>query len=96
MRNVVASTTKTDLYIEYDPVSNDGGSAITNYYIYIDDGMNGAYSAAADNNLLLTFNKNSLTSGLTYRVAYSAVNAQGEGPMSDATSITLAVVPTVV
>lgn len=43
-RNVLAQTTRNVLFVQYDFVINDGGSAILNYNIYIDDGMGGNFT----------------------------------------------------
>lgn len=93
--NVAASTTSSAIYIKYDAVTEDGGSAILNYNIYIDDGNAGAFGSAINNGLSLTYDTSSLTltAGLTYRFKYSAVNSQGEGPLSDGVAILLAQTP---
>jgi hypothetical protein len=73
--NVAASTTQSTIYITYGSVSDDGGSAITNYNIYIDDGQNGVLAGPYSNALLLTYNTaalSALTAGYIYRLAYSA------------------------
>jgi len=69
----------------------DGGSPITNYNIYIDDGNGGSFQGPYSSGLATTWNSglippNSsllpLIAGKIYRVKYSAVNVQGEGPLS--------------
>jgi len=94
-RNVPTLTTQTAIHIEYDQVEDDGGSLILNYNIYIDDGNGGAFGAAINNGLSLSYDTSalSLTAGLTYRFKYSAVNSQGEGPLSDGVAILLAEAP---
>ena len=83
------------IYIQYNAVVEDGGSSILNYNIYIDDGNGGAFGLPINNGLSLTYNTASLTltTGLTYRFKYSAVNSQGEGPLSDGVAILLAQTP---
>ena len=65
--------------------------------MYVDDGNDGSFSGPYNNGLLLTYNTASLslTTGLTYRFKYSAVNSEGEGPLSDEVAILLADLPTV-
>lgn len=94
--NVPASTTRTVIYITYPAIINTGGAPILNYNIYIDDG-NGAYGAAINNGLLLTYNTAllTLTTGLTYRIKYSSTNIAGESALSPAVPILLAEVPSV-
>ena len=96
-RNVVASTNRNTIFIEYDPVLNTGGSAITQYNIYVDDGLNGAFGAAIPNGVLTTYNTAllGLVTGRKYKLKYSASNAAGEGPQSDEVAILMAEVPTV-
>ncbi len=93
--NVAASTTATVIYISYDIVHDNGGSAITYYNVYMDDGLGGSYSAAVNNGLLLTYSTSALTltSGRTYRFKYSGVNSVGEGAASAEVSILAATVP---
>ena len=93
--NDITQTTASVIYITYSIVRDNGGSDITHYNIYIDDGLGGAYSAAINNNLLLSFNTGmlSLISGRTYRFKYSATNSEGDGPTSDETSILMAAKP---
>jgi hypothetical protein len=42
-RNVKASTDRNTLYIEYDLLKEDGGWPITDYNVYIDDGLDGSF-----------------------------------------------------
>jgi len=69
----------------------DGGSPIINYNIYIDDGNGGSFKGPFVSGLstiwnsgLIPPNSNALplVAGKVYRVKYSAVNVQGEGPLS--------------
>ena len=56
-RNVKQSKNRYVLYIEYDTVIEDGGSPRLNYNIYIDDGLDGAFSGPILNSpSLLTWN----------------------------------------
>lgn len=96
-RNVVASTYRNTIFIVYDASLNTGGSAITSYKIYVDDGLNGAFGSAINNGLLTTYNTAllGLTSGRKYKLKFSASNAAGEGPQSDEAAILMAEVPSV-
>lgn len=97
--NVAASTTATVINIVYNALNIDqsGGSPITNYNVYIDDGNDGAFGAAISNTLATTYSTSALTltAGKVYRFKYSAVNVEGEGPHSDEVAILMASVPTV-
>lgn len=97
-QNIAASTTRNTIYIQYNALINNGGSPITQYNVYVNDGNDGPYSAAINNGLSLTYNTASitpaLTTGLTYKFKYSGVNIAGEGPLSDEVAILMAVVPT--
>ena len=95
--NVPSQTTATVIYVSYEAVHDNGGSAITSYNIYMDDGLGGAYAAPVTNALLLTYNTAfvTLTSGRTYRFKYSAINSEGEGTVSDEISILAATTPSV-
>lgn len=94
-QNIASQTTASVIYLQYGLLRDNGGSAITNYKIYMDDGLGGAYAAPVNNALLLTYNTGalSLVSGRTYRFKYSGVNSEGEGPTSDEASILLAAKP---
>lgn len=48
-RNVEESTIRTVLYIEYDTVKEDGGAPISDYNIYIDDGLDGSFTGPISN-----------------------------------------------
>ena len=69
---VPALITSTVIHIEYNAVEDDGGSAILNYNIYVDDGNGGAFGTTINNGLSLTYDTSSLTltTGLTYRFKY--------------------------
>jgi len=71
--NVASSTTRTVIFLQYDALINTGGTPITQYNIYIDDGNDGAFSTKINNGVLLTYNTASLslTTGLVYRFKYS-------------------------
>lgn len=68
--NVLSSTTRTTLFITYGSVINNGGSPITNYFIYIDDGLDGAFTGPIDNGMSLTWDSSALTltTGRLYRL----------------------------
>ena len=98
-RNVQDSTTRTTVYIEYDPVLENGGAEITSYTVYIDDGLDSDVFTPYASALALTFNSavlpggTPLTTGRIYRLKYSASNVAGEGPLSPEVSILLAEKP---
>lgn len=84
---------KTAIHIEYDAVTDDGGSPVTSYNVYVDNGS-GTFTSYT-NALATTYNTGSLglTAGTIYMFKYSAVNMVGEGPLSDDISIMQAQVP---
>ena len=96
-RNVTTSTYRNTIYISYDAFAETGGSAIINYNIYVDDGINGTFTGPYKNGVALTYNTVALTltTGRYYRIKYSASNLQGEGALSDQVSILLAEVTSV-
>jgi titin len=97
-RDRPALKTRSTLFIEFDAVLEDGGSPITAYNVYIDDGQDNDAFVKYPAGALLLFDTQSfvggplaLTAGRTYRVRYSATNAAGlEGPLSAEVSILLA------
>ena len=93
--NIASLTTQTQIHIQYTAVEDDGGSPVTQYNIYIDDGNDGPFGPAIANGLSLTYDTSalSLVSGKTYRFKYSAVNSQGEGNLSNEVAILLAELP---
>ena len=93
--NIPASTTRSVIFIKYDPVIENGGSDILNYNVYVDDGLNGAFSGPYNNALATTYSTTALTltTGRIYKLKYSAVNSEGEGPTSDVVAILLAEKP---
>ena len=91
-----SGSTRSMIQVTYAEVLDNGGSAITVYNVYLDDGMDGPFSGPYPNGLSLTWDSTllpSLTTGLTYRLKYSAVNSEGESPLSDEVAILLAEVP---
>ncbi len=104
-------STRTEIVISPDPIiDNTGGSAITGYNVYVDDGndgpFGGPYPATAESTpsppgppgTTWRFSTAALpiapTTGKIYKFKYSAVNVAGESPLSDELSVLLAEVPT--
>ena len=97
-RDLPLLTTQSVLHVEFDAVVDNGGDEISEYLVYIDDGLDqdnfSPYSAGTS----LTFSTQDATdsgslvlvSGRIYKVKYSATNDAGEGPLSDEVSIILA------
>ncbi len=67
--------------------SDNGGSAITNYTVYRSFTEAGPYSALASPSIT-SFTDTNLTNGQTYWYRISAVNALGEGALTDPVSST--------
>ena len=94
-RNDASLTTETEIHIEFDAVEDDGGSPITRYLIYYDDGLDGLFGSGVDNGLSLTYTYTGppAVAGNTYRFKYAAENGQGVGEQSDEVAILLAELP---
>ena len=95
-RNVKERTNRLTLFVEYDTVAEDGGAAITDYNIYIDDGLDGTFQGPLANGAeLRTWDSSSLTlvTGRIYRLKYSTTNIHGESELSNEVSILLAEKP---
>lgn len=87
------NTNKNQIEITYTGLVNNGGSAVLNYNVYIDDGNNGTFLSAVNNSLNKSFIFNNLTTGKFYRIKYSAVNSIGESPHSGVLSVYTAIKP---
>ena len=85
-RNLPLMTTRSVIHIEYDTVKEDGGAAITDYHVYIDDGADGEFSGPYANGAVLRQWDSSglnLETGKIYRLKYSSRNMHGESLLSD-------------
>ena len=97
-RNRPELTTRSTLFVAFDEVLVNGGAAITEYKVYLDDGTDSDNYTPYACGTSLTFDTGTadaggpltLTAGLTYRAKYSASNVAGEGPLSPEVSILLA------
>src|SRR5271157_992928 len=74
--------------LSWTPPSNIGGSAIINYTIYRSDSPSGKYIpiGTVNGNVTTFTDTTSLKEGQTYYYEVSAINAAGEGALSDAGS----------
>lgn len=96
--NLPLQTTRSVIYLHFDQLApeDQGGSAITSYNFYIDDGADGPFGGQYQVlPSLSTWDTSqlSLQSGRIYKFKYSATNVHGEGPLSDEVSILLAEKP---
>jgi len=90
-----------EIVIRYDPiVENTGGSAILQYNVYVDDGLDGPFGGpytSASDGMTMLFSTNLLSTapvtGRIYRFKYSSVNIAGESELSDELNVLLAEVP---
>src|SRR5205809_386536 len=71
----------------WSPPSSDGGSPITNYKIYRGN-SSGCESFFTEIGNVLAYSDTGLTNGHTYYYEVSAVNAVGDGPLSNEASAT--------
>jgi hypothetical protein len=101
-RNRPELTTRATLYLAFDAVLVDGGAPITEYLVYLDDGLDSDSFVAYAAGTTLLFDTSaagaggaalSLVADRTYRAKYSAVNVAGEGPLSPEVSVRLAEKP---
>jgi len=74
-------------HLSWQPPASDGGSAITGYRIYRGT-SSGSKSLLASVGAVTSYDDAGLTNGDTYYYEVSAVNAVGEGPPSNETSVT--------
>ena len=93
--NVAESTSRNVIYVRYDEVIEDGGSQITKYNVYIDDGLDGDFGNGIDNGMNLLWDSTglNLVTGRIYRIKYSSENVHGESELSDEVQILLAEKP---
>ena len=83
LTNVAESTSRTAIYVDFSHLLDSGGSIITSYNFYIDDGQDGSFSTAypITDMTVTTWDTSALTlvSGRWYKLKYSATNVHGEG-----------------
>lgn len=77
------------------PVGSNGGSAVTDYKVYWDngEGLGVFYLKQATTTPALSFTASSVVAGKTYSFKISAVNIVGEGNMSPSVQIIAATLP---
>lgn len=81
---------RTTIFIAFDAVLDNEGDEISAYTVYIDDGLDSDSFTAHVTDTSLAWDSSSsppggaliLTTGLIYRLKYSATNVAGEGPLS--------------
>ncbi|NYT12787.1 MAG: hypothetical protein GKC03_09635, partial [Methanomassiliicoccales archaeon] len=73
--------------LHWHPPEDNGGSIITDYAIYRGT-MSGSPSLLTTIGKFLDYKDNSVTNGITYYYQVSAINAIGEGPLSNEASAT--------
>ncbi len=83
------------VYLTWQPPTNDGGSAITQYLIYRSTTAGGPYTTNIANvsASVTNYNDTSVTSGSTYYYIVKAENALGVGPASNEVKVTAGAVP---
>lgn len=96
-----ADTTTTSLEVAWGEVSgspDDGGSAVTAYLVYWDNGSGAssgtwALAATTDASTTRAVSTTSITAGTTYQFAVKAQNVHGTGPLGATLSVLAATVP---
>ena len=86
-QNLVAAPGDTQVVLNWQAPTSDGGSAITDYMIYQGTTSGGETLLTTVGNVL-TYTDTGLTNGQPYYYKVSAVNAIGEGPQSNEASAT--------
>lgn len=92
-------TTSTTITVSILPSTDDGGSSITNYELYRDDGSMGpltnvvAYDGISSTYVFDTAIDPTLTTGLIYRFQVKAQNAKGYSDFSGIASAAMANLP---
>jgi titin len=93
----MVSQSETQISIQWTalPSGSDGGSPVTDYKVYWDngEGLGNFYLKQATTTPAMSFTATSLTAGTTYSFKIAAVNLVGEGPLSLAKFIMAARVP---
>ncbi len=90
-----ASSTTSSISINWLAPSYNGGNALTQYSVYIDDGLGGALTllTTTANATVLTFTASSLIISRTYKFSVTAWNQVGQSLNSPSASILCATVP---
>lgn len=86
----------TTITIQWSAPSYNGGNAVTDYSIYMDDGLGGGVftlQGQTGDPSILEFQVTGLTNSHEYNFKVSAHNQVGEGPQSDSEAILAATVP---
>ena len=90
------SSALTSITIDWNIPAYDGGSAITDYSVYMDDGLGGGVftlQGSTGDPAVRTFQVTSLVNSREYNFKVSAHNQVGEGSQSDPEPILAATVP---
>jgi len=95
---VLVSSTKVSLYVNWSAPTYNGGSAVTGYELFMDNGVGGALvSTFGGNGTLATqYNATGITgliTGATYRFAVRAWTYNGYGPLSALSYLVCAIAP---
>lgn len=90
--NLIATAGVGYIELTWDPPISNGGSPITNYRVYkgTSPGSEAFYMEIGN---ITDFNDTSVTPGITYYYKVSAVNINGEGPLSNEAYATPPTVP---
>lgn len=83
----------TEIYFSWTTPADNGGTPITDFNVYWDEGTGGSFEFVATSMNMLSYTKTGLTAGGTYRFKVTALNAIGEGADSPIGSIIAATVP---
>nr|AIG55740.1 secreted protein [Thraustotheca clavata] len=83
------------IFINWNPPSDNGGSPITDYQVYMDSGSNNFVLQTLQGNFPYSYSMyvGGLTAGKTYRFTVRAINAIGSSPNSPPLTVVMASTP---
>jgi hypothetical protein len=85
--SLVAQGANALVQLTWQPPASDGGSSLTGYNVYRGTSPNGEIFLTSVG-LVMSYDDSTVTNGTTYYYKVSAVNAVGEGPLSNEASAT--------
>lgn len=87
------SASTTEIYFHWTAPTDNGGTPITDYNVYWDEGTGGSFTLLGTSLNMLSYTKSGLSSGVTYKWKVTAINYISEGAESAVGTIIAATVP---